>query len=242
VLVVEPLKPKRHDRNGFACGETTLDAYLQLQAAQHHRDGFSTTHLLVEESAPSRILGYYSLSAAQLLLTDLQEVDRKRLPSYPVPAIRMGRLAVSSSQQGKGPAQMFHKPATATANHHAVARSAPVCQLDVEHHRYAAHTPSLPNGPRTAPQRALGGLATHVHETSGLAAYLLAHAVARCLGLREQLGVRVLIVDALHENAARFNRAYGFQPVMAKSQTFYLPLGNPHPPRQPIPTPSAGKV
>ena len=162
MLVVEPLKPKRHDRNGFACGEPTLDAYLQLQAAQHHRDGISTTHVLVEESAPSRILGYYSLSAAQLLLTDLQEVDRKRLPSYPVPAVRMGRLAVSSSQQGKG-----------------------------------------------------------------LGAYLLAHAVARCLGLREQLGVRVLIVDALHENAARFYRAYGFQPVMAKSQTLYLPLGIP---------------
>lgn len=28
-----------------------------------------------------------------LLLTELQERDRKRLPNYPVPAIRMGRLA-----------------------------------------------------------------------------------------------------------------------------------------------------
>jgi plasmid stabilization system protein ParE len=56
----------------------------------------------------------------------------------------------------------FHQPATATANHHAVARSAPVCQLNVEQ-----TTPSLPNGPRTAPRRALGGLATHVDETSG---------------------------------------------------------------------------
>jgi hypothetical protein len=61
------------------------------------------------------------------------------------------------------PARTFHEPATATANHHAVARSAPVCQLNVEQ-----TTPSLPNSPRTAPRRALGGLATHVHETSGL--------------------------------------------------------------------------
>jgi len=102
VLVVEPLKPRRHDRDGFACGEPTLDAYLRQQAAQHHRDGISTTHVLVDDADPARILGYYSLSAAQLLLTDLQEADRKRLPSYPVPAIRMGRLAVSTSEQGKG--------------------------------------------------------------------------------------------------------------------------------------------
>lgn len=162
MLVVEKLKPKRHDRDGFACGEPTLDAYLRQQAAQHHRDGISTTHILVDDTEPARILGYYSLSAAQLLLTDLQEADRKRLPNYPVPAIRMGRLAVSTSEQGKGHGD-----------------------------------------------------------------YLLAHAVARCLGLREQLGVRVLLVDALHEKAAQFYRAYGFRDAAANSNTLYLPLGKP---------------
>ena len=65
-------------------------------------------------------------------------------------------------------ARMFHEPTTAAATRpgqsgHVVARFAPVCQLNVEQ-----TTPSLPNGPRTAPRRALGGLATHVHETSGL--------------------------------------------------------------------------
>ena len=160
MLVVEQLKPKRHDRDGFGCGEPSLDAYLRQQAAQHHRDGISTTHVLADAADPSRILGYYSLSAAQLLLTDMQEADRKRLPSYPVPAIRMGRLAILASEQGKG------------------------------------H----------------GG-------------YLLAHAIARCLALREQLGVRVLLVDALHENAARFYRTYGFSESMANSHTLYLSLG-----------------
>ncbi len=161
MLVVEQLKPKRHDRDGFACGEPTLDAYLHQQAAQHHRDGISTTHVLVDDVDPACILGYYSLSAAQLLLSDLQEADRKRLPNYPVPAIRMGRLVVSSSEQGKGHGD-----------------------------------------------------------------YLLAHAVARSLGLREQLGVHVLLVDALHEKAARFYRAYGFREAAANSHTLYLPLGN----------------
>lgn len=162
MLVVEQLQSKRHDREGFACGEPSLDAYLRQQAVQHHRDGISTTHVLVDDVERACILGYYSLSAAQLLLTDLQEADRKRLPNYPVPAIRMGRLAVSVSEHGKGHGD-----------------------------------------------------------------YLLAHAVARCLGLREQLGVRVLLVDALHEKAARFYRAYGFREATASSHTLYLPLGKP---------------
>ena len=162
MLVVEQLQPKRHDREGFTCGEPSLDAYLRQQAAQHHRDGISTTHVLVDAAERARILGYYSLSAAQLLLTDLQEADRKRLPNYPVPAIRMGRLAVSINEQGKGHGD-----------------------------------------------------------------YLLAHAVARCLGLRDQLWVRVLLVDALHEKAARFYRAYGFREATANSHTLYLTLGSP---------------
>jgi len=160
VLAVEQLQPKRHDRNGFSCGESTLDTYLRQQAAQHHRDGISTTHVLVGDEAPGRILGYYTLSAAQLLMTELQEQDRKRLPAYPVPAIRMGRLAVASVEQGKGHGD-----------------------------------------------------------------YLLAHAVARCLGLREQLGVRVLLVDALHGKAARFYRGYGFRDTAENALTLYLPLG-----------------
>lgn len=162
---VELLNPKRHDRAGFGCGEPSLDTYLREQAAQHHRNGIATTHVLVEDvpvdaGSHTRVLGYYALSAAQLRLTDLQEADRHRLPHYPVPAVRMGRLAVATEEQGKGHGD-----------------------------------------------------------------FLLAHAVARCLALREQLGVRVLLVDALHEKAAGFYRAYGFRESSAHSHTLYLPLG-----------------
>jgi GNAT superfamily N-acetyltransferase len=162
VPIVERLQPRRHDCDGFNCGEPSLDTYLRQQAAQHHRDGISTTHVLVDAGTPGRILGYYTLSAAQLLMTELQEQDRKCLPGYPVPAIRMGRLAVASIEQGKGHGD-----------------------------------------------------------------YLLAHAVARCLALREQLGVRVLLVDALHEKAVRFYKSYGFRETAESALTLYLPLGKP---------------
>jgi len=134
--------------------------YLRELATQHHRAGIGTTHVLVEEKDPARILGYYTLSAAQLLLSELQQHDRQRLPRYPVPAVRMGRLAVASSEQGKG----------------------------------------------------YGDL-------------LVALAVARCLGPRQHLGVRVLVVDALHEEAVAFYRAYGFRSTSVEARTLYLPLG-----------------
>lgn len=55
--------------------------------------------------------------------------------------------------------------------------------------------------------------------------YLLAHAIARCLGLREQLCVRVLLVDALHTKAAGFYKSYGFREAAESGPTLYLPLG-----------------
>ncbi len=49
---------------------------------------------------PSRILGYYSVSAASLDFERLTEADGKGLPAYPVPAVRIGRLATSLSVRG----------------------------------------------------------------------------------------------------------------------------------------------
>lgn len=160
MLVVELLQPRRHHREGFSCGEPSLDAYLHRQASQHHRDGISTTHVLIDDTVPQAVLGYYTLSAAQLLLSELNEDDRKRLPSYPVPAIRMGRLAVSAAEQGKGRGE-----------------------------------------------------------------FLLAHAIAKALALRKQLGVYVMLVDALNEKAARFYRTYGFSETASDARTLYLALG-----------------
>ncbi|MDO4681642.1 MAG: GNAT family N-acetyltransferase [Lautropia sp.] len=106
-LRILPLNPRVHDRRTFSCGVPALDTYLQERAGQHQRDGIATTHVLVDDTAPTRILGYSSLSAAQLHLSQLQEADRKRLPAYPVPAIRMGRLAVATDEQGKGHGQLL---------------------------------------------------------------------------------------------------------------------------------------
>lgn len=101
-LRITRLDPAQHDRQGFHCGTLSLDVYLRERAGQHQRDGVATTHVLFDNTEPSRILGYCALVAAQLELRELQPVDRKRLPRHPVPAIRIARLAVSEEERGKG--------------------------------------------------------------------------------------------------------------------------------------------
>ena len=106
-LRITLLDGKLHDRSGFSCGIAALDDYLHQRAGQHQRDGIATTHVLTDDAQPARILGFCALSAAQLHLSELQPADLKRLPAYPVPAMRMGRLAVSASEQGKGYGQLL---------------------------------------------------------------------------------------------------------------------------------------
>lgn len=154
------LDTRYHHRDTFECGEPTLERYLHQQAAQHQRDGIATTHVLVDDADTARIMAYCSLAAAQMNLLELQPADRKRLPGYPVPAVRIGRLAVSRHEQGKGYGRL-----------------------------------------------------------------LLGHAVNCSMQLRTQLGVRVLLVDALNEKVAAFYRQFGFHETAAHALTLYLSLG-----------------
>lgn len=97
-----PLDPAVHDRQGFACGVTALDEYLHRLAEQHRRRGISSTYVLTDSAQPERILGYYTLSAADVDGERLSEAERKKLQRYPVPCFRMGRLASRTDQRGQG--------------------------------------------------------------------------------------------------------------------------------------------
>ena len=100
-LVFSLLTPDM-DRNGFACGEAALDAYLQKQAGQDMRRGFATVIAAREPSNPKKVIGFYSLAAASVLLDALPEATARKMPRYPsVPAIRLRRLAVTQEMQGR---------------------------------------------------------------------------------------------------------------------------------------------
>lgn len=97
-----PLDPATHDREGFECGVPALDDYIRRYAEQHRRSGISSVFVLADTAQPEHILGYYTLSAAEVDGERLTPADRKKLPRYPVPCFRMGRLACRLDQQGRG--------------------------------------------------------------------------------------------------------------------------------------------
>lgn len=102
MLEEHPLDPAIHDRHGFDCGVPALNEYLQRFAEQHRRRGISAVYVLADSTKPAVILGYYTLSAAEVDVSRLAEADRRRLPRYPVPCFRMGRLASRADQRGRG--------------------------------------------------------------------------------------------------------------------------------------------
>jgi predicted GNAT family N-acyltransferase len=102
VLEEQVFDPKIHDRTSFHCGEPLLDEFLSRYAAQQSAKGVTSVFVLVDSAQASKILGYYTLSAAQIDATQLSPADQKKLPRYPIPCFRLGRLARDLECRGSG--------------------------------------------------------------------------------------------------------------------------------------------
>jgi len=99
--IIEPLGAQ-HDRAAFSCGVEALDRYLIHQASQDARNHVAAPFILRQHDS-RRVLGYYTLSAFAVQLTELSLDVRKHLPRYPlVPAVLLGRLAVDEQLAGQG--------------------------------------------------------------------------------------------------------------------------------------------
>lgn len=100
-LIFSPLR-KGVKKTAFACGEPALDAYLHRQARQDMERGFCTVIVAADAATPEGIVGFYTLSATSIPFSAMPEDLRKKMPRYPaVPAILLGRLAVSGTHQGR---------------------------------------------------------------------------------------------------------------------------------------------
>ena len=92
----------KEDRSDFCCGSEPLDRYLKTQVGQDVRRRVSACYMALEKTT-GRIAGYYTLSAADVPVSDLPAEVTGRLPRYPsVPVARIGRLAVDRRFQGRG--------------------------------------------------------------------------------------------------------------------------------------------
>lgn len=102
MLEEQLLDPRRHDRQAFTSGVHELDEYLRHFAVQQSKKGITVVRVVVDTGAPRTLLGYYSLSAAQIDAVQLDERTQQKLPRYPVPCFRLGRLATHSAHRGRG--------------------------------------------------------------------------------------------------------------------------------------------
>ena len=102
MLEEQRLDAKAQDCAAFDCGQLTLNDYLRRQATQDRRRNLTQVYVLVDSQAPTRVLGYCTLSAAQVNAKQLPAGERRKLPRYPIPCFRIGRFAIRSSAQGQG--------------------------------------------------------------------------------------------------------------------------------------------
>jgi GNAT superfamily N-acetyltransferase len=97
---IQQLSPE-HVIDAFDCGEHGLNEYLIRFARWNASAGIGKTYVIAREDEPM-VLGYYTLAVGQLRTRDLPERVARRLPKYPVPIIKIGRLASDRSVRGQG--------------------------------------------------------------------------------------------------------------------------------------------
>lgn len=102
MLEEQLLDPYRHNRQAFTSGVVELDGYLRRFAVQQSKKGIAVVRVLIDTDMPNTILGYYSLSAAQIDAVQMDERTQQKLPRYPVPCFRLGRLATHLAHRNRG--------------------------------------------------------------------------------------------------------------------------------------------
>jgi GNAT superfamily N-acetyltransferase len=89
------------EKNGFCCGQQTLDEYIRRYASQDVRRNVARVFVATPVNS-NTLAGYFTLSAGSVNCSELPPELARKLPSYPIPVALVGRLAVDRSFQGKG--------------------------------------------------------------------------------------------------------------------------------------------
>lgn len=88
------------DRSRFRSGDPDLDRFLLRFAGQNQfRHYIGVTYVAVENS---EILGFATVAPGHVEIDGLPAAKRRTLPRYPLPVLRVARLAVDRSFQRQG--------------------------------------------------------------------------------------------------------------------------------------------
>lgn len=100
-LEVLPLEELKIDRNSFSCSVEALETYFHKYASQDVKKGLAKCFVLIEHKQ-SKIIGYYTLSALSVPITDISQERIKGISYSNIPAVLIGRLAVDTYFQHQG--------------------------------------------------------------------------------------------------------------------------------------------
>lgn len=84
----------------FDCGVTELNEYLSRYALKNDALGMGKT--FIASDAEGSVAGYFTLSTAQVAFEEIPALPVRKYPRYPLPALRISRLAVKKEYQKKG--------------------------------------------------------------------------------------------------------------------------------------------
>lgn len=88
------------DRMSFRSGDVDIDRFFWKYASQNQfRHHIGTTYVALEGT---QIAGYATIAPGHIEIEGLAMRLRKKLPRYPLPILRLARLAVDQSVQGQG--------------------------------------------------------------------------------------------------------------------------------------------
>jgi GNAT superfamily N-acetyltransferase len=89
------------DRTAFSCGQPELDRFFEHYAGQNQfKLHLAVTYVAL---ADGRTVGFATVAASSIERVSIpSDRLRKRLPSYPLPVLRLARLGVDLRAQGLG--------------------------------------------------------------------------------------------------------------------------------------------
>lgn len=88
------------DRTAFRSGDADLNRFFHRFAGQNQfRHHLGVTYVAVQDRS---VLGYATVAAAHVEIEDLPPAIRRKLPRYPLPVLRLARLAVDQAARGQG--------------------------------------------------------------------------------------------------------------------------------------------
>jgi predicted N-acetyltransferase YhbS len=93
------------DRDSFDCGRESMNQWFRRHAWGNHAAGLSRVNVLCEAGSGA-ILGYVTLSAAQIERAALPKAQQRNRPEA-LPATLLGQLAVHRAWQGQGLARLL---------------------------------------------------------------------------------------------------------------------------------------